>query len=549
MDSRDRILLVENDPVISDLIGKQALQAAGYQYFVVPDVNSAIARSLQLAPDVIIVDLNLPGLSGKDLLVALSSQGIETPVIVLAHKGMEPDVIQSFRLGAVDYMTWPLREAEVVTVVERALRVVHERRDRERLARQLQQMNQELQARVRELTTIFAVGKAVTSITDQGALFGKIVEGAAKVTQADLGWFLLREEKGKAYLLAGSLNLPASMNLSPNQAWDDGISSLVAMSGEPLSIHGEPLKRFKIASLGQSALIVPVKVQKEVIGLLVMMRKAAAAFTPSEQHLLDAVADYASISLVNARLFRAVEERARSLQRLAENAELSASMRDDLLQSMRRELRRPLRLAREAFEKISKDPTIKWDAAQRETLSQMQAQLKQARSALEAMEHAPEKKGEGGRVNFGEVIKSVASQYKALAKESDLSLVVELAEEPVWLPLSSEQARRLTAALISNAVKFAPPDSKVRITLEPPRASMAHLIVQDSGEGLGPEQAARLFEPRPAGEGESPADRFGGLEIGLPLVQAIASRYNGKVWCESQEGNGTTFHLSLPIAH
>ncbi|NTU75166.1 MAG: response regulator transcription factor, partial [Anaerolineaceae bacterium] len=104
---RDRVLLVENDPVICDLIGKQALQAAGFQYFVVSDVNSAISRSLQLAPDLIIVDLNLPGLSGKDLLVALNSQGVDIPIIVLAQKGMEQDVIQSLRLGATDYMIWP----------------------------------------------------------------------------------------------------------------------------------------------------------------------------------------------------------------------------------------------------------------------------------------------------------------------------------------------------------------------------------------------------------------------------------------------------------
>ncbi len=549
MDSRDRVLLVENDPVISDLIGKQALQAAGYQYFVVPDVNSAIARSLQLAPDVMIVDLNLPGLSGKDLLVALSSQGVDLPVIVLAHKGMESDVIQAFRLGAVDTMTWPLREAEVITVVERALRGVHERRERERLARQLQQMNQELQARVRELTTIFAVGKAVTSITDQAQLFGKIVEGAVKVTQADLGWFLLKEEKGNSYLLAASQNLPASMNLSPHQPWDDGISSLVAMSGEPLSIHGEPLKRFKIASLGQSALIVPVKVQKEVIGLLVMMRRAAAAFTPSEQHLLDAVSDYASISLVNARLFRAVEERARSLQILAEDAAFSARVRDDLMRSLRRELRRPLRLAKEAFEEISKAPTIQWDAAQRDILARLQGQFVLARSVLEAPDNSLEEKHRAARVNFADVVRAVAGQYQSLAKVHALGLTVDLPDEPVWLALSAELVWRLTAALVSNAVKFAPAESEVRIILDPPRASIAHIQVRDGGSALTQARAEEIFKARPGDPGESPAERFGGLEIGLPLVADIVNRYNGKVWFEVEEGQGTTFHLTLPVAH
>jgi two-component system NtrC family sensor kinase len=318
---KDRILVIENDPIVSDLIGRQTLQSLGYNVQTVGDATSAIPQTLQFTPDVLIVDLNLPGLSGKDFLVALNSQGIRTPVIVIAQKGAESDVIQAFRLGATDYLLWPVREAEVVSAVERVLSQVRERRERDHLARQLQQTNQELQYRLRELTTIFAVGKAVTSVTDQRILFDKIVEGSVKVTQADLGWFLLRDDNLKAFILAAHRGLPNSLLGKQSQPWDDGISSLVAMSGESLSIFGDPLKRFKISPLGQAALISPIKVQKQVVGLLVVLRKAARSFGPSEQNLLEAVCDYASISLVNARLFRALEERARSLQVAAENAD------------------------------------------------------------------------------------------------------------------------------------------------------------------------------------------------------------------------------------
>ena len=271
---RDRILIVENDPMTADIIGRQTLQAIGYQTYVVNDANSAVAKIMQLSPDVVLASLNLPGLSGKDLLVALSSQQISTPVIVMTGKGHENDVIQAFRLGAVDYLIWPAREPEIINAVERVLRQVHERRERSQLAGQLQQANQELQSRVRELTAIFGIGKAVTSVTDQSLLFEKILDGSLKITRADLGWFLLRDDNQKNFTLAAHKGLPASLASHLNQAWDDGISSLVAMSGEALSIHGDPLKRFKIASLGQSALIVPTRVQKQIIGLLVMMRKA-----------------------------------------------------------------------------------------------------------------------------------------------------------------------------------------------------------------------------------------------------------------------------------
>jgi DNA-binding response OmpR family regulator len=312
--SAERILLVESDPDISDLIARQALEPLGYQVQVVRDVNTAIRQAAQFPPDLVIAELNLTGLSGKDLLVALNSQNLSVPVIVIAEKGQEANVIQAFRLGAADYLIWPVREAQVLAAVERTLKQVRESRARQRLDQQLKETNQELQRRVRELTTIFAVGKAVISITDQRVLFDKIVEGMIYVAEADYGWLLLRDERTKSFVLMAHRNLPDAWAKKVGQPLDDGISSLVVLSGETLAINGEPLKRFKVASLGQSAVVVPIKIQKEVIGLLVVVRKVDQLFERNMQALLEAVADYASVSLVNARLFRALQETADAAQ-------------------------------------------------------------------------------------------------------------------------------------------------------------------------------------------------------------------------------------------
>ena len=227
------------------------------------------------------------------------------------EKGQEEDILQAFRVGAMDYLHWPARDAEVVSVVERALRITREGRTRVRLDKQLKNVNAELQRKVGELTTIVDIGKAVVSITDQRRLFTRIVEGAVKVAEADLGWLMLRDEASKTFLLTAHRNLPDGWAKKMNQPLEDGISSLVTLSGETLLIHGKPLEKFKVASLGKSAAVVPIKVQKEVIGLLMVLRKAERPFDRSDQTLLEAVADYASISLVNARLFRALEQTGR----------------------------------------------------------------------------------------------------------------------------------------------------------------------------------------------------------------------------------------------
>jgi len=302
----DRILLVENDPDISDLIARQVLTSVGYYVDVVTDSSSAIRQALMAPPDLIIADLNLPGLSAKDLLVALSSQGMNTPLLVIANKGQEQDIIQAFRLGAADYLLWPTRDAEVLSAVERVLSRVHDLRDRQRLDLKLSELNYELQRKVRELSAIINMGKAVSNITDQRLLFQKIVDGAAQVGDANIAWLLVRDDKNTSFLLTAQRGLPEVWSRKMNMPLDDGISGLVALSGETLSISGEPLLKFRIANLGRSACAIPIKVQKEVIGMLVVVRKDLRPFDKSEQTLLEAASDYASISLVNARLFQAL---------------------------------------------------------------------------------------------------------------------------------------------------------------------------------------------------------------------------------------------------
>jgi len=547
--------VVESDPVISDVIARQALQSAGYQTQVVGDANTAIARAIQLSPDVIIANLNLPGLSGKDLMVALTSQGIQTPIIVLTRKGNEADLVQAFRLGAADYLLWPVREAEVINVVERVLKQVHERHERERLSQQLQQANQELQLRVRELTTIFAIGKAVTSITDQTLLFERILEGTTKATQADLGWFLLRDETRKAFVLVAHFNLPATLAERLNQPWDDGISSLVAMSGEPLSIHGESLKRFRISSLGQSALIMPIKVQKKVIGLVVMMRRQPNPFSSSELHLIEAVTDYASISLANATLFRVIEERAHSLQMLVENAQTGEKINNEILEIVKGELRFPVESARSALDNLSRDPTARWNSDQRGAMGALQESLQSLGRIIEAISPLPMPSTSQliGSTDLNELIRQAVDRSQRFAKQNDLTLTFEIPTHPVthavervMVMVDPIYLAQVFDGLLSNAIKFSFPGGRVVIRLEKSPEDMAHVTVSDTGLGIDTRQGDKIFE-KPEFPPRSPGNRrFGGLGIHLHLIKEIITHHKGKVWVESKTGQGANFHFTLP---
>ncbi len=368
MPTGEQILIVESDPDISDLIGRQSLKPLGYNVTVVGDAASALKLAVQNPPELILANINLPGLSGKDLLAAFGSQNIKSPVIVIAEKGQEPDAIQAFRLGATDVMFWPLRDAEVVSIVERALRQTQETRERQKLDRQLKSTNDELQRRLRDLTTILGTAKAVVSITDPRQLFDRLLESAQQLGEADLCWLMLREDKGNAFLLRAQRNLPDSWAKKMNQPMDDGISSLVALSGESLFMNGSPLQKFKLATLGKSVGVIPIKIKSEVIGLLMIVRTKDREFSRDSQTMLEAMADYASISLVNARLFRALEQ-AVEIARAGEKHRLAA------LETLRNTIQGEVQAAMYPLNLILTEMPGALNTEQRKALESVQAAL------------------------------------------------------------------------------------------------------------------------------------------------------------------------------
>jgi DNA-binding response OmpR family regulator len=373
----DRILLIEDDPKISDLIARQTLIPVGYYVDVVTDSSAAIKQALLTPPDLIIADLNLPGLSAKDMLVAFAAQGITTPLLVVASKGQEQDIIQAFRLGAADYVLWPAREAEVLSAVERLLSRVHEVRDRQRLDLKLSEVNQELQRRGRELAAILSIGKAVISITDHRFLFRKIVDGLLQVSNANMAWLLIRDEESKQFLLVAQRGLPEVWAKRINLPLDDGISGLVALSGETLSISGEPLLRFRVANLGRSACVVPIKIQREVIGMSVVVRKDARPFEKMEQTLLEAISDYVSISLLNARLFQALNTSVNSSKE-------GEKRQNALLESVRSSIAEELQSAVQPMDLLLSEKLGSLTEPQRQA-------LRTARIALQRLTRAVEK--------------------------------------------------------------------------------------------------------------------------------------------------------------
>lgn len=542
---RERILVVSGDPDVVNLIAHQSLQPLHYHVQVARSAGEAVQALAKFVPDLILADLDLPDLSAKDFLAALRSQRREIPVVVVAPENRERDIIQSFRLGAMDYLGLPAQETEVVAVVERALKTVRERRERELLARRLNQTNQALRRRLAELDLLFRLAKELTSINGAQALYQHVVDQACKGLGADVGWLVLREEN--AFRLVAQRNVPKTWVQRAAHQWDDGLSSLVAFSGEPLNIHGEPLQRFKAAHLGQAALVAPVRVKDRTIAVLGVARKALKPFATSDQALLQAIADLAAISMVNLELFRALDDRAQHFQRLARSAQRAERLKSTMLQKLAHEIHTSLRVAIGYVDMLAAGQMGKVNAEQREALNTVKQKLRR----LDDVGHAlfalggtltPERMES---VTLNAVVQATAEKHRPRIKEKGLTFTVHVPQTPVVIPGDARFLEKMLAYLLDNALKFTPKGGKVTVSLET-RGDHALLKVQDTGIGIPDEALPRIFEPfyqaNPAMD-----RRFGGLGLGLALVREIVQAHNGRVWAESGPGQGTTIWVQFPL--
>lgn len=120
MINRRTVLVVEDEPQIADIV-RQYLEKDGYRVVVSADGARAAEEFSRLRPDLVLLDLMLPGLDGYEVCRRIRAQGT-TPVIMLTARDEEADKLVGLELGADDYITKPFSPREVVARVRAVLR-------------------------------------------------------------------------------------------------------------------------------------------------------------------------------------------------------------------------------------------------------------------------------------------------------------------------------------------------------------------------------------------------------------------------------------------
>lgn len=121
-----RILVVEDERSIADVVARY-LRRDGHEVETVSDGTTAIERFESGHPELIVLDLMLPGLDGQEVLRRVRAAG-DTPVVILTAKGEELDRLVGFGLGADDYVTKPFSPRELAARVQAVLRRANQER-------------------------------------------------------------------------------------------------------------------------------------------------------------------------------------------------------------------------------------------------------------------------------------------------------------------------------------------------------------------------------------------------------------------------------------
>jgi two-component system response regulator ResD len=121
---RGSVLVVDDEPTIAEVVSRY-LQRAGYDARTAADGPAALEAAAEQRPDLVVLDLMLPGIDGLEVMRRLrSTEHRRTAVILLTAKGEESDRIVGLRLGADDYVVKPFSPAELVARVDAVLRRV-----------------------------------------------------------------------------------------------------------------------------------------------------------------------------------------------------------------------------------------------------------------------------------------------------------------------------------------------------------------------------------------------------------------------------------------
>jgi GAF domain-containing protein len=465
--------------------------------------------------------------------VPLMREGIPIGVIALGRSSVRPFTDRQIEL--------------VVTFADQAVIAM----ENVRLFEEVQARTHELSQSVEELRALGEVSQAINSTLDVETVLTTIVAKAVQLSGTEAGTIYTFDELRQEFRLRATHGMDEAMIAAiRDRGIGAGETAIGKAAVERASIQipdvlKEPSLVLDIVMRAgyRSMLIMPLLRPDQIVGALVVRRKAPGEFPKSTVELLETFADQSVLAIQNARLFREIEEKSRELAEASQH-------KSQFLANMSHELRTPLNAILGYTELIL-------DSVYGDTPDKMRGVLERiernGRHLLGLINDVLDlSKIEAGQLTLSladyslkNVVQTVYTAVEPLAVGKKLAFKIEVSPD---LPNGHGDEHRLTQVLLNlvgNAIKFTD-TGEVLIKAAVADGSFS-VAVHDTGPGISKADQAKLFQEFQQGD-NSVARKKGGTGLGLAISKRIIEMHGGKIWVESVAGQGSTFSFTLPVS-
>jgi len=450
-------------------------------------------------------------------------------------------------LGSVAIYT--LEEVRLFT--EKQIALVETFADQAAIAIDNVRLLDELRQSLQQQTATADMLKLISRSTfDLKSVLNTLVESAARLCEADIA--AIARQKGEHYHIVAGYGLPPDLEdyvETVPMEWGRGsIFGRILVECKPVhvvDVLADPDYRMhelqKRAGF-RTVLGVPLLREGVPVGLLAVTRTSVRPFTDKQIELVTTFADQAAIAIENVRLFDEIQDKSRQLEEASQH-------KSQFLANMSHELRTPLNAILGYTELMA-------DGAYGEPSEKMLGILKRleanGKHLLGLINDVLDlSKIEAGQLvlelsdySVQDIAQTVRSTLEPLAADKKLVFKVEMAPD---LPPGHGDGRRLTQVLINlvgNAIKFTDA-GEVAIKAEANNGAF-HVSVRDTGPGISAADQAKLFQEFQQAD-NAITRKKGGTGLGLAISKRIIEMHGGRIWVESQPGQGSTFTFTLPV--
>ena len=254
-----------------------------------------------------------------------------------------------------------------------------------------------------------------------------------------------------------------------------------------------------------------------------------------------------------AQSIREALEQKEAERALAQARQQEVELKDRLLSHVSHELRSPLTAIYQFVTLLLDGLAGEMTPQQQEYLSIVLRNVKQLQAMVQDLLDCS--RTDSGQLHLdlqwhsiAPLVEETLSTLKPVAAAKSIDLIATLPEDlpPVYVdPVRLQQVLR---NLLENGIKFTPPSGRISVGAHYPAddPDVLCLTVTDTGCGIRPEDTTRIFERLSQATNTIDADRQG-LGLGLYICREIITRHGGRIWVDSQVGQGSTFYVTVPL--